>query len=85
MEMNNGFGESIKMLDDKPFFRLLTEARKRLQAILVESKIPEKSLNVVRNCVDQVSMLKNFFPSSLITWLNKGFALGNPFQLGLRI
>ncbi len=52
-----GFGESAKLLDDRTFFKLLGEARKRLQEKLIEAKIPEKSLNVVRICIDHITIL----------------------------
>ena len=55
--MNRGAGESMKMVDDKAFFKLMLELRKRLQAKLVDKTIPEKSLNVIRICLDQITRL----------------------------
>ena len=57
MEINLGKGESVKLLDDPPFFKMLHETRKRLQAKLIEAEIPEKSLNVVRICLDHITIL----------------------------
>ncbi len=43
--------------------------------------------DVAQKAEDLVSMLQNFFPSSLMTRPDKlgGFSIGNPFQSGLRI
>ena len=57
MEVNLGSGESVQLLNDRPFFKMMQEAKKRLQAKLIEAEIPEKSQNVVRICIDHITIL----------------------------